>query len=412
MFKPLEGVKVIDLTYFVAGPGAARILADWGADVIKVEPSFGDPGRGTGATMSCPTNKDCNPFYTAYNANKRGLSLNLKSEDGKAILDKMLETADVFVSSYRTGALKRLGLDYDSLSKKFPHLIWAQINGFGDFGPAKDNAGFDTVAFWARSGAMIDITEKDTSPVNPLIGFGDATTSCSLSGGICAALYQKAKTGKGCKVMVSLFAQAIWSESAGMVSTQYGDEYPKTRLNPGSPVMDTFKSADDKWFYMSILEPDRYNDALMKELGRNDLVGDPRYCTAAAAKAHSSELVEILSAEFAKHTMDEIAAMFARADIAYDRVQHIKEVLDDPQALENMYIIPVENRDGTVTKQPMTPIRFATTEPARIEDIAPTMERQAPLVGEHSAEILKEHGYTDEDIQKLVDSKVVYIEKL
>lgn len=412
MFKPLDGVKVIDLTYFVAGPGAARILADWGADVIKVEPSFGDPGRGTGATMSCPTVKDCNPFYTAYNANKRGLSLNLKSDEGKAVLYKLLESADVFVSSYRTGALKRLGLDYDSLSKKFPHLIWAQINGFGDFGPAKDNAGFDTVAFWARSGAMIDITEKDTSPVNPLIGFGDATTSCSLSGGICAALYQKAKTGKGCKVMVSLFAQAIWSESAGMVSTQYGDEYPKTRLNPGSPVMDTFKSADDKWFYMSILEPDRYNDALMKELGRNDLVGDPRYCTAVAAKAHSSEVVEILSAEFAKHTMDEIAAMFARADIAYDRVQHIKEVLDDPQALENMYIIPVENRDGTVTKQPMTPIRFATTEPARIEDIAPTMERQAPLVGEHSAEILKEHGYTDEDIQKLVDSKVVYIEKL
>ena len=412
MFKPLDGVKVIDLTYFVAGPGAARILADWGADVIKVEPSFGDPGRGTGATMSCPTVKDCTPFYTAYNANKRGLSLNLKSDEGKAVLYKLLESADVFVSSYRTGALKRLGLDYDSLSKKFPHLIWAQINGFGDFGPAKDNAGFDTVAFWARSGAMIDITEKDTSPVNPLIGFGDATTSCSLSGGICAALYQKAKTGKGCKVMVSLFAQAIWSESAGMVSTQYGDEYPKTRLNPGSPVMDTFKSADDKWFYMSILEPDRYNDALMKELGRNDLVGDPRYCTAVAAKAHSSELVEILSAEFAKHTMDEIAAMFARADIAYDRVQHIKEVLDDPQALENMYIIPVENRDGTVTKQPMTPIRFATTEPARIEDIAPTMERQAPLVGEHSAEILKEHGYTDEDIQKLVDSKVVYIEKL
>lgn len=284
MFKPLDGVKVIDLTYFVAGPGAARILADWGADVIKVEPSFGDPGRGTGATMSCPTVKDCNPFYTAYNANKRGLSLNLKSDEGKAVLYKLLESADVFVSSYRTGALKRLGLDYDSLSKKFPHLIWAQINGFGDFGPAKDNAGFDTVAFWARSGAMIDITEKDTSPVNPLIGFGDATTSCSLSGGICAALYQKAKTGKGCKVMVSLFAQAIWSESAGMVSTQYGDEYPKTRLNPGSPVMDTFKSADDKWFYMSILEPDRYNDALMKELGRNDLVGDPRYCTAVAAK--------------------------------------------------------------------------------------------------------------------------------
>ena len=409
MLKPLEGVKVIDLTYFVAGPGGARILADWGADVIKVEPAFGDPGRGTGATMSCPTDPDCNPFYTAYNANKRGLSLNLKSEEGKAVLDKLLETADVFVSSYRTGALKRLGLDYDTLSKKFPHLIWAQINGFGDFGPAKDNAGFDTVAFWARSGAMIDLTEKDTSPINPLIGFGDATTSCSLSGGICAALYRKAKTGMGCKVMISLFAQAIWSESAGMVSTQYGDEYPKTRKNPGSPVMDTFKSSDDKWFYMSILEPDRYNNALFKELGREDLVDHPDYATAAASKAHSAELVEILSAEFAKHTMDEIAAMFARADIAYDRVQHIKEVLDDPQALENMYIIPVKNNDGTVTKQPMTPIRFAVTEPTCIEDIAPNVDRQAPKIGEHSVEILKEYGYSDEQIEKLLADKVVTV---
>ncbi len=402
MFKPLEGVKVIDLTYFVAGPGGARILADWGADVIKVEPSFGDPGRGTGATMSCPTQPDCNPFYTAYNANKRGISLNLKSEDGKAILDKMLETADVFVSSYRTGALKRLGLDYEAMSKKHPHIIWAQINGFGDFGPAKDNAGFDTVAFWARSGAMIDLTEKDTSPINPLIGFGDATTSCSLAGGIAAALYQKAKTGKGCKVMISLFAQAIWSESAGMVSTQYGDEYPKTRLNPGSPVMDTFKSSDDKWFYMSILEPDRYNNALFKELGREDLVDHPDFANAAGSKAHSAELVAILAAEFGKHTMKEIEGMFARADIAYDHVQHIKEVLDDPQALENMYLVPMKNNDGTVTKQPATPIRFCLTEPKTIEDIAPTMDRQAPRVGQHTVEILKEYGYTDAQIDKFL----------
>ena len=407
MFQPLKGVKVIDLTYFIAGPGTAKILADWGADVIKVEPSFGDPGRSTGATMSTPTEPDCNPFYTAYNANKRGISLNLKSAEGTAILDKMLETADVFLTSYRTGALKRLGLDYKSLSEKHPHIVWAQINGFGDFGPAKDNAGFDTVAFWARSGAMIDITEKDTSPVNPLIGFGDATTSCSLSGGIAAALYQKAKTGKGCKVMVSLFAQAIWSESAGMVSTQYGDEYPKTRLNPGSPVMDTFRSSDNKWFYMSILEPDRYNDALMKELGRDDLVGDPRYCTAAASKAHSAEMVEILSAEFGKHTMDEIRGMFARADIAYDCVQHIKEVLDDPQALENLYLVPVKNNDGTVTKQPMTPIRFALSEPTCIEDIAPTVDRQAPKIGEHTVEVLKEYGYTDDQIAVFLDSGVV-----
>ena len=353
--------------------------------------------------MCCPTQPDCNPFYTAYNANKRGISLNLKSVAGKEVLGRLLETADVFLSSYRTGALKRLGLDYETLKEQYPHIIWAQINGFGDFGPAKDNAGFDTVAFWARSGAMIDLPEKGAGPINPLIGFGDATTSCSLAGGIAAALYRKAKTGQGCKVMISLFAQAIWSESAGIISSQYGDEYPKTRLEPGSPVMNTYCSSDGKWFYMSILEPNRYNDALFKELGREDLVGDTRYNTADGSKDHCVELVEMLSAEFSKHSMEEIEAMFARADIAYDHVQHIKDVLDDPQALENRYIVPVKNLDGTVTKQPATPIRFAISEPKSIDEITPTFDCQAPRIGEHTVEILKEYGYADEKILSLLE---------
>lgn len=407
MFKPLEGVKVIDLTYFVAGPGTAKILADWGAEVIKVEPSFGDPCRSTGSTLCAPIELDCNPFYNTYNANKRGLSLNLKSQEGKDVLDKLLETADVFLSSYRTGALKRLGLDYATLSEKHPHLIWAQINGFGDFGPAKDNPGFDTVAFWARSGAMIDIAEKDTSPINPPIAFGDATTSCSLSGGICAALYRKAKTGKGCKVMVSLFAQAIWNNSALVVSTQYGDEYPKSRLNAVSPVIDSFQCSDGKWIFLSILEPDRYNDTLMKVLGRDDLVGDPRFCTAAASKENGAELIQIISDEFAKHTQDEMVAMLTAADIAHERIQHVQEVLDDPQALDNQYIVPVTNPNGTVTKEAMTPIRFSLEEPASPEDIAPTVDCPAPLVGQHSAEILREYGYSEEEITALMNSGVV-----
>ena len=136
------------------------------------------------------------------------------------------------------------------------------------------------------------------------------------------------------------------------------------------------------------------------------------YSTAVGSKAHTAELVAILSKAFAQHTMDDISGMFARADIAYDRVQHIKEVLDDPQALENMYIVPMANKDGTVTKQPATPIRFALTEPTCIEDIAPTMDRQAPMVGEHSAEILREYGYSDADIERFLADKVITIEKL
>ena len=410
MLKPLEGVKVIDLTYFVAGPGTAKILADWGADVIKVEPSFGDPGRGTGATMAAPATKDCNPFYTAYNANKRGISLNLKAEEGKEILYKLLEDADVFVSSYRTGALKRLGLDYDALSKRFPQLVWAQINGFGDFGPAKDNAGFDTVAFWARSGAMIDIAEKGTSPINPPIGFGDATTACSLSGGISAALYRKAMTGKGCKVMVSLFAQAIWNNSALIASTQYGDEYPKTRLEAVSPVIDSFQCSDSQWIFMSILEHERYYNTLMKTLGRDDLLDDPRFCTSVEGKRNGRALIEIISGEFAKHTQTEMVELLTAADIAHERIQHVVEVLDDPQALENKYVLPVENLDGSFTKQSMSPIRFAQEEPVTIDDISPTVERQAPTIGQHSAEILSECGYAAGEIERLKAEGVIYID--
>jgi len=406
MFLPLKGVKVIDLTYFIAGPGTAKILADWGADVIKVEPSFGDPGRTTGKPMCMACEEDNNVLYNIYNGNKRGLSLNLKAEDGKAILEKILETADVFVTSYRTGALKRLGLDYEALHARHPHIVWGQINGFGDFGPIKDNPGFDTVAFWARSGAMMDLIEKGSSPVNPLIGFGDATTSCSLAAGICGALYNKAKTGEGCKVMVSLFGQAIWSGSAGVASTQYGDFYPKSRLAPGTPVMNTYKSSDDIWFYVSILEPDRYNPILLKGLGRDDLLDDPAYATS-ACKENGVAMTKILSDEFVKYDYAYIDKMLTEEDIAHEKVQGFKDIATDPQAVANMYVAPVKEWDGTETMLAMTPVRFTQVEPKSVEDIAPTVERTAPKVGMHSVEILKEYGYTDEQIDAYIASGAV-----
>lgn len=401
--KPLEGVKVIDLTYFVAGPGTAKILADWGADVIKVEPSFGDPGRKTGATMTMPIDDYNNPFYSTYNSNKRGLSINLKSKTGIEIMDKLLREANVFVSSYRTGALKRLGLDYETLKEKHPHLIWAQINGFGDFGPAKDNAGFDTVAFWARSGAMIDLAEKDTTPVNPLIGFGDATTSCSLSGGICAALYQQAKTGKGQKVMASLFGQAIWNASSVVASTQYNDEYQKTRKNAISPVINSYRCKDGKWIFLSILEHERYFGGLCGLFGREDLVNDERFASSAESKNNAAELIEILDGEFLKFTQDEMVEKLTAADIAHERVQHIKDVVTDEQAIANNYVYEFTSRDGSKTMLSATPIKFG--------NIEVNMTCDAPLIGEHSDEILRELGYSREEIEGLVESGIVTMNK-
>lgn len=398
MYKPLKGVKVIDLTYFIAGPGSARILADWGADVIKVEPFWGDPGRGTGAGMGMPASVDINPLYSTYNSNKRGIAIDLKSEKGMEIMEKMLEKADVFISSYRTKALVKLGLDYESVHKRYPQIVWAQVNGFGDYGPAKDNPGFDTVAFWARSGAMLDLAEKGTA-VNPAIGFGDATTSCSLAGGIAAALYEQQRTGIGSKVMVSLLGQAIWNLSSEIASTQFGDEYPKTRKKANSPVINSYECKDGGWIFLSILEHERYYETFCKVIGREDLIGNDKYSTTLAAKENAAEFIEMIEAEFKKWTQDEMHNKLLAADIAHEKIQHIKDVLSDPQARENNYVYEVESRNGSKVLLAMPPVKFNTIE-AEIKN-------DAPLVGENNEEVLMELGYGEEEIERMRNEKVI-----
>jgi crotonobetainyl-CoA:carnitine CoA-transferase CaiB-like acyl-CoA transferase len=398
MYKPLKGVKVVDLTYFIAGPGTARILADWGADVLKIEPFWGDPGRTTGAGMGSPANFGCNPLYSCYNSEKRGISIDLKSEKGMEIMEKLLEKADVFITSYRTKALVKLGLDYESVHKKYPQIVWAQVNGFGDYGPAKDNPGFDTVAFWSRSGAMLDSAERGTT-VNPPIGFGDATTSCSLAGGIAAALYQQQKTGVGAKVMISLFGQALWNLSALVASTQYGDVYPKTRKAANSPVINSYECKDGKWIFLSILEHERYYETFCRVIGREDLIRNEKFDTTQAAKANSPEFISIISEQFINWTQEEMHQKLLAADIAHEKIQGVIDAIHDPQARANNYIYEVDNRDGTKSLVSMPPVKFNT--------IDVNIKNDAPLIGENNEEVLAELGYTEEEIQKLAEQNII-----
>jgi len=400
--KPLKGVKVLDLTYFIAGPGAGRILADWGADVIKVEPAFGDPCRSLGKTYGMPCiDREINLLYSTYNANKRGLSLNLKDPAGLAILDRLLQSAKVFLTSYRTAALTRMGLDYESLSARFPHLIWAQVNGFGDHGPAKDNPGFDSVSFWARAGGYIDLPERDTSPLNHPSGFGDSTTACSLTAGICAALYRQAMTGQGTKVMVSLFGQAIWCASSSYASTQFGDKYPKTRKEASMPTLNSYKCKDGEWLFLSILEHEKFFPLLCKVLKREDLLTD-KFTKTENAKAHTTELIEILEKEFLKYDRDELVEMLSSVDIAQEKIRHFADVLSDPQALENNYLCDFKNRNGQITKMAMPPAKFGDIERDPIQD--------APLIGQDSREILAEAGFTQEEIEGFLAGGIVHVE--
>lgn len=401
--KPLEGVKVVDLTYYVAGPGTSRILADWGADVIKVEPPAGEPGRTTGITLGLPADDGINPYFSNYNFNKRDIAINLKTAEGSAIMDKMLAEANVFVTSFRPRALEKLGLDYETMKKKHPHIIWASINGFGEKGPDKDNAGFDTVAFWARSGAMLDLVEKDTAPIIPTLAFGDSTTACSLSGGIAAALYHQSKTGEGSKVMVSLLAQAIWNLSSVVSSSQAGDTYPKSRKTPNTPMVNSYKTNDGKWTFTSVFDDKQYAIYLRDVVQREDLANDERYNNATGATKNSEELTVIIEEEFSKISQDELISRLLKADIAHSKINHAADVLKDPQAIENNYIVEVINRNGEKTMNPLPPVKF--------DNVDYQMRYNMPLIGEHTQEVLEGLGYSEEEIKEFTEKGAVSIYK-
>ena len=397
--QPLDGVRVIDLTYYIAGPGTGKILADWGADVIKVEPINGEPGRTTGATLGAPIEEDMNPYFGIWNSNKRDIALNLKLDTGKEIMDKLLADANVFVTSFRPGALKRLGLDYETVHAKHPHLVWASINGFGELGPDKDKAGFDTVAYWARCGAMLDLTEKDTSPVNPTLGFGDASTSCSLAGGIAAGLYQQAKTGEGCKIMLSLMSQALWTMGALVTTSQFGDVYPKSRKSPASPLVNSYKTKDGDWFFTSVFDDRQYPIYLEKVVHRKDLAEDPAYGTSAGACQNAEFLTQVISDEFLANTSEEMSRRLLNADIAHEKLRHVRDTLQDPQARLNHYIVDITHRNGQTTSTSLPPVKFDTLDVIQRYGI--------PRVGEDTREILGSMGYSEEEILALEKEGVV-----
>ena len=394
MNQPLKGVRVVDFTAYGAGPGAGKILADWGADVIKVEPAAGDPSRTGSRILGMRADEGQNPHWELLNGNKRSLPINLKSAEGVEILDKLLTTANIFISNYRFKALDKMGLSYEAMAAKHPHIIWGNLSGFGLEGEAADNAGFDTVAYWARSGSMIDFCENGETPLTPPFGLGDLATACSLAGAVAACLYQQEKTGKGEKVITSLYAQSIWNESALVQSVFHGDQFPKSRLKADSPLRNTYKCKDGRWVMVSVIVYDRYFPIFMKMVGREDLIEDARFNTQAAVKENSEALVRILDEIFLTKTWPEWDALLIENDIAHDKINQIKDVLTDEQAFDNGMLYMYKGRDGVEDMMAGTPVKFGASVPAP--------HVNAPFLGEHTVELLTELGYSAAQIDELI----------
>ena len=265
--KPLEGIKVVDLTSYLAAPTTGRVLAEWGADVVKVESFGGDPARRQAGVFNMPMSDDENLAFDFANFGKKFMTLNLKSDTGLEVMLKLLAEADVFLTSNRTKSLVKMGLDYDTLHEKFPKLVYAQVTGYGDKGPEKDAAGFDVTCYMARGGVFGTTVNRGDAPLIPTNGLGDFSVSIFMAAGIAAALYNRTRTGEGDRVSVPLQHAGLYTLSTGIISAQYGNEYPKNRREVPNPFNNMYCCSDGKWVCACLPEYDRDFNKMCAALG-------------------------------------------------------------------------------------------------------------------------------------------------
>lgn len=396
----LQGIKVVELSTFVAAPSCARLLADFGAEVIKIESRGGDAWRYFGTTLNVPANEIENPIFDLVNSNKRSISIDIKSEEGLEIVHKLLSQADILITNIRPKSLTKCGLNYESLKEKYPGLIYGSISGFGDEGPDVDKPGFDVVAYWARSGFMADLVKPDEYPVYTPIGFGDVTVGMTLFAGIMSALYNRGKTGLGDKVSASLFGSSIWFAGALITSSQdkYQNKFPKARLE-GNPLAIPYRCKDKEWLLLTIIEFDRYYSSFCNALEIEFLLENDKFNTKSKFYENRADVIPIIEQAFISKTSVEWKEILDSKDIVNDRLRHFNEVATDEQALANGFIIEHCLDSGEKCVVPTTPIKSVHMDKAPF--------KRAPLLGEDTYSILKELGYMNEEISNLNKKEIV-----
>lgn len=394
--KPLEGIRVVELTGFYAAPSVPRVLAEWGAEVIKIEPPKGDPARTQGGVFNMPYSDEENPAFDIANFNKKFVCLNLKDEEAKKAAYKLLESADVLVTSYRTKALEKLGFSYEELSKRFPKLVFAQILGYGEKGPEKDTPGYDATSYVCRGGALTAMTERGEAPLLEPNAYGDFQATMCLVSGICAALVGREKTGQGDKVTVSLHHTAVYMLNIAVVSSQFpGNIYPKSRKEVSNPFNNTYRSKDERWFLFCAPEYNRDFPKVMKLLGREDLIENEDYNTVEAVNSRkkNTEIIEILEKELVKFKLEDIMKLFKDNDIPIEKGYSMDEVVHDEQVWANDVLRKIKYPSGREVAIPTAPVRFTS-----IGD--PDLATSRPL-GYHTEEVLTQLGYSKETIEKM-----------
>src|SRR4030081_1709284 len=340
-----SGLKVVDLASFIAGPSAAVILSDFGADVIKVEPPSGERGRHGTNLPPQPVAEDAYPWHLA-NRNKRGMALDLKSPSAHQVLEKLVKWADVLIVNTPHPARARLKLNYEDVLPWNPRLIYADITGFGDKGPDADLPGFDITSYWARSGLLSMTRDAGAPPTWPVAGSGDNATAVGLYSAIVTALYRRERTGKGAHVTTSLLAEGVWAASVSIQAALCEAKFfgLHDRKSPANAALNVYRTDDNTWFVL-LVTPDKL-EVVAEALGRKDLLTDPRFSDPVKLMTNRPQLTAILDEIFAAQPMPYWQQVFQRVNVTFGVVRGPEEVINDPQLPLNDIVVPLEGAPG------------------------------------------------------------------
>ena len=388
-----EGLKVLDCASFIAAPAAATVLSDFGASVIKIEPpGAGDPYRNLPNLPGYPRSEH-NFSWLLESRNKRSLALDLSKPEGQAVLRKLAAEADVFITNFPPSVRERLGISWKELEPLNHRLIYASFTGYGEKGEEANKPGFDSNAYWARSGLMDLVRAEDTTtPARSVAGMGDHPCAMALYGAVVTALYKRERTGKGSHVSSNLMANGIWANGVLAQAKLCGATFSKRRPREQAlnAVTNHYRCRDGRWLILSLLNEDRQWPTLAKCLDREDLVTDSRFATKPDRHARSLELIKLFDEIFATKDLADWRKRLDGSGLVFGVVGILDDIPTDQQMIDNDVLLPFEN-DTLLT----------INSPIWIDGSQKKTPRKAPGVGEHSDEVLREAGYDEAAIQKL-----------
>ena len=394
--QPLfAGLKVIDAASFLAGPGAATILGDFGADVIKIEPPGGDGYR------KLVGNREIDHHWLLTSRNKRSVCIDLKQLAGQRLLQDLAAAADVLIVNFRPEQLERFGLTYEALARRNPRLVFAQLSGYGSQGPDADRRALDSTAWWARSGMMEVVRDGAAAPVLGVPGFGDHSTAMAVYAAILTALYKRERTGRGSAVETSLIANGAWANGMLLQGIWADHDLAEIRREQGwqNPFTAVYPSADGRHVIFAITEPGREWLPLLEALDAQALANDERFVDFRSQMRNRLALIDALAAHTARLPLRVLARRLEAQDVTHAVVAKTREVADDPQLRATGVVVP--------TGSDLPHYQYTVANPLRISGEAQRPPTLAPAVGEHSRAVLEDFGFEAETVATLIADGVI-----